>query len=86
MHKLKLQNKLSKSQTPENLKKFKQQRNKYKQQKNKCLTVLEGTEKNYFDDLNPKVIADNKKFWSVVKPLFSIKRKAVNTIVLPKKN
>ena len=79
MHKLKLQNKLSKSQRPENLK-------KYKQQRNKCLTVLEGTEKNFFDDLNPKVIADNKKFWSVVKHLFSIKRKAVNTIVLPKKN
>ena len=79
MHKLKLQNKLSKSQRPGNLK-------KYKQQRNKCLTVLEGTEKNFFDDLNPKVIADNKKFWSVVKPLFSIKRKAVNTIVLPKKN
>ena len=70
MHKPKLRNILSKYQTPENLK-------KYKQQRNKCLIVLERTKTNYFDYLNPKVIDDNKKFWSVVKPLFSNKRKGM---------
>ena len=40
---------------------------------------------NYFNNLNPKVITDNKKFWSAVKPLFSDKSKAMNTIVLYEK-
>ena len=35
--------------------------------------------------LNPKVIPDNKKFWSAVKHLFSDKSKAMNTTVLYKK-
>ena len=39
----------------------------------------------YFNNLNPKVITDNKKFWSAVKPLFSDKSKAMNTIVLYEK-
>ena len=67
MLKSKLQIKFNKFETPENLKKYKQQRN------------------NYFDNLNAKVIADNKKFWSVVKLLFSNKMKAMNTIVLSEK-
>ena len=67
MLKSKPQIKFNKFETPENLRKYKQQRN------------------NYFDNLNAKVIADNKKFWSVVKPLFSNKRKAMNTIVLSEK-
>ena len=37
---------------------------------------------HYFNNLNPKVITDNKKFWSEVKPLFSDKSKAMNTIFL----
>ena len=39
----------------------------------------------YFNNLNPKVITDNKKFWSAVKPLFSDKSKAMNSIVLYEK-
>ena len=58
---------------------------KYKQQRNKCLSILKGTKTNYFNNLNPKVITDNKKFWSAVKPLFSDKSKAMNTIVLYEK-
>ena len=58
---------------------------KYKEQRNKCLSILKGTKTNYFNNLNPKVITDNKKFWSAVKPLFSDKSKAMNTIVLYEK-
>ena len=71
----KLQNEFNKSRTSENWK-------KYKQQRNKCLSILKRTKINYFNNLNPKVITDNKKFWSAVKPLFSDKSKAMNTIVL----
>ena len=74
----KLRNKFNKSRTSKNWKKSKQQRNK-------CLTILKGSKTNYFSNLNPKVIDDNKKFWSAVKPLFSNKVKAMNTRVLHEK-
>ena len=51
----KLQNEFNKSRTSENW-------NKYKQQRNKCLSILKGTKANYFNNLNPKAITDNKKF------------------------
>ena len=74
----KLRNEFNKSRTSEKWK-------KYKQQRNKCLSILKGTKTNYFNNLNPQVITDNKKFWSAVKPLFSDKSKAMNTIVYMKK-
>ena len=49
------------------------------------LRILKGTKTNYFNNLNPKVITDNKKFWSAVKPLFSDKSKAMNAKVLCEK-
>ena len=78
MVKSKLRNEFNKSRTSENWK-------KYKQQRNKCLSILKGTKTNYFNNVNPKVITDNKKFWTSVKPLFSDKSKAKNTIVLYEK-
>ena len=43
---------------------------------------MKGNKANYFYNLNPKVITDNKKSRSVVRSLFSGKSKAANTIVL----
>ena len=77
MVKSELRNEFNKSRTSENWK-------KYKQQGNKCLSILKGTTTNYFNNLNPKFIADNKKFLSAVKPLFSDKSKAI-TIALYEK-
>ena len=37
-------------------------RKTFSQQRNKCLAILKGSKINYFNNLNPKVIADNKKF------------------------
>ena len=71
----KLGNEFNKSRMSENWK-------KYKQQRNKCLSTLKGSKTNYFNNLNPKVITADKKFWSAVKPLLSDKSKAMNTIVL----
>ena len=73
----KLRNEFNKSRASENWKKYKQQRNKY-------LSILKGTKTNYLNNLNPKVITDNKKFWPAVKPLFLDKNKAMNTVVLYK--
>ena len=74
----KLRNEFNKSRTSENWK-------KYKQQRNKCLSMLKGTKTNYFTNLNPKVITDNKRFWSAVKTLFSDKSKAMNTSLIWKR-
>ena len=70
----KLRNEFDKSRNSENWK-------KHKQQRNKCHSILKRTKTNHFNNLNPNIISDNKKFWSAVKPLFSDKSKAMNTIV-----
>ena len=45
----------------------------YNIQRNKCTLLLRKAKKNYFNNLKPSVIRDNKKFWKIIKPLFSEK-------------
>ena len=45
----------------------------YRKQHNLCVTLLRKAKKQYFSNLEPKLITDNKKFWKSVKPLFSDK-------------
>ena len=45
----------------------------YRKQRNLCVTLLRKAKKQYFSNLEPKLITDNKKFWKSVKPLFSDK-------------
>ena len=44
-----------------------------RKQHNLCVTVLRKAKKQYFSNLEPKIITDNKNFWKSVKPLFSDK-------------
>ena len=67
--KSKLRNQFNESQTSENWK-------KYKQQRNKGPSILKGTKINYFNNLNPKFITDNKEFYN---------SKAMTTVVLSEK-
>ena len=43
---------------------------------NYCVSLLRKTKKDYYANLNDKDIADKKKFWQTVKPLFSDKVKS----------
>ena len=43
----------------------------YRKQGNLCVTLLRKGKKQYFSNLEPKLINDNKRFWKSVKPLFS---------------
>ena len=43
----------------------------YIKQRNYCANYFRKTKKNCYASLNEKDIADNKKFWKTVKPLFS---------------
>ena len=50
-----------------------QSRNDYQKQCNLCVTLVCRAKQKYFSSLDLSLIADNKKFWKTVKPLFSDK-------------
>ena len=41
----------------------------YRKQRNLCVTLLRKVKKQYFSNLEPKLITGNKTFWKSVKPL-----------------
>ena len=45
----------------------------YNNQRNLCITMVLKREKNHFNNLNVRKIADNKQFWKTVKPFLSSK-------------
>ena len=75
MHRSKLQNKLYKNYTPENLSAYRQQKNYYNR-------LYKKTRKEYLNNLNLNNITDNKKFWRTVKPFFTDKGARREKIVL----
>ena len=56
--------------------------NNYKSQHNFCTNLLRKTKRDYFRNLNMRELNDNKKFWKRIKPFFSDKGLANNSIVL----
>ena len=57
----------------------------YKKQRNLCTYLLRKAKRNYYSNLNPCKITDNKKFWKIVKPLFSDKAITKENITLVEK-
>ena len=45
----------------------------YKRQRNLCTSLAKKAKREYYANLNPSVISDNKMFWRTIKPLFSDK-------------
>ena len=43
----------------------------YSKQRNLCVALSRKSKREYFGNLNEKKVCDNKKFWSVAKPLLS---------------
>ena len=54
----------------------------YKKQRNQCVKLLKLSKKKFYNNLNPKFITDNKKFWKCIKPLFSDKQRNNHNITL----
>ena len=50
-----------------------QSRNDYRKQRNLCVALVRRAKQQYFSSLDLSLIADIKKFWKTVKPLFSDK-------------
>ena len=53
--------------------KTKESKQLYNKQRNLCVTFLHKTKRNYFVDLDNKILHDNRKFWKRVNTLFSEK-------------
>ena len=59
-------------------------RRRYNEQRNYCVTLLRRTKKKYFNNLNAKLVTDNKKkiFWKTIKPWLSDKVFSNDKIIL----
>ena len=57
-------------------------RDAYKRQRNYCVSLLRATKKSFYENLDPNLITDNRKFWKQVKPFFSDKTPFNNNITL----
>ena len=75
MKRTRLKNRFNKNRTNENWTAFKKQRNF-------CVKLLRQNKRSYYNQLDPKVVSDNKKFWKTVKPLFSNKIQGSASITL----
>ena len=67
MHRSKLKNLYNKNPTELNKINFKRQRNY-------CVGLLAREKKKYYNNLDLKILQDNKQFWKNIKPLFSNKQ------------
>ena len=54
----------------------------YKRQRNYVVNLLRREKKKYYDNIDPRKISDNQKFWKAVKPLFSDKNRKTEKITL----
>ena len=54
----------------------------YNYQRNICVSLIRKSERSYFENLNVKLIKDNKKFCENVSPLFSNKVKSKERVTL----
>ena len=61
---------------------LKQLKAAYNYQRNICISLLRKSKRSYFENLNVKLVRDNKKFWKNVAPLFSNKTKSKERITL----
>ena len=57
---------------------------KYNKQRNLCVSITRKVKRSYNKTLHLKDVIDSKKFWDIVKPLFSNKMKSTEYIALKK--
>ena len=58
----------------------------YNKQQNLCVTLLRKAKRNYFADLDNRILKDNRKFWKTVNPLFSEKAYQKESITIISKD
>ena len=58
----------------------------YNKQRNICVSLLRKTKRDYFANLDTKIMKDNRKFWKTVNPLFSEKSYSKESISIINKD
>ena len=58
----------------------------YRKQRNKCVHLLKKAKKDFYGNLKPSSICDNKTFWKTVKPIFTDKSVSTDNIILVENN
>lgn len=79
MKRAQLKNKKQKDPTQENIEAFKKQRNY-------CVSLARRKKKNYFNNLDPRILKDNIMFWKVMKPICTGKSNIKSKITLIEKD
>ena len=79
MHRFRLRNKFLKERTNES-------KIAYNKQRNICVSLLRKTKRDYFANLDTKIMKSNRKFWKTVNPLFSEKSYSKESISLISKD
>ena len=79
MHRFRLRNKFLKERTNES-------KIAYNKQRNICVSLLRKTKRDYFANLDTKIMKVNRKFWKTVNPLFSEKSYSKESISLISKD
>ena len=59
---------------------------KYYKQRNLCVSLLRKSKRNFFSNLDLKIVSNNRKFWKATKPLFSEKAFNKESITLIENN
>ena len=79
MHRSRLRNKFLRERTNES-------KITYNKKRNICVSLLRKTKRDYFANLDTKIMKDNRKFWKTVNPLFSEKSYSKESISLINKD
>ena len=79
MHRSRLRNKFLTERTNES-------KIAYIKQRKICVSLLRKTKRDYFTNLDAKIMKDNRKFWKTVNPLFSEKSYSKESISLINKD
>ena len=61
-------------------------RSLYNKQRNLYVSILRKNKRDYFGNLNNKIVTDNRKFWKTISPLFSEKAFHRECITLKESN
>ena len=80
MNRSRLRNKFLRCRSDENLKKT------YNEQRNRCVKLIRSARKARYSNLSIKDVNNNKKFWKIVKPLFSEQVNTNENITLVESN
>ena len=52
----------------------------FKKQRNHCTSLFRKAKREYYRNLNPSKVSDNKLFWKMIKPAFSDKKLSLSLI------